>query len=376
MSESVLWHSNSYNAILVLRDDCSNFVDLAPVSAQRASDAAFHYIEWTSRYNTPAILCVDRGTHFVNQLFDRILERTPLGQILPTIASNKRTAGGIEIVNRKVRDTFRQILSEAQLPMEHWIHVIPLVRHYLNNLPRTTLAGHAPIELFQGRPRESPLSVWVEHDVALNKALGALNGQSPRIKELFQELASAIAFRTTQAVTSAEKNRDRRRTAENAKLPAAAFELFEIGDFVLRAVPADTPEGLTRDKSALRHFPMRVVDTVSDHVYLVEDLVTGGIREEHSQRLAPYATVSELILNPRLVKQIIHDRGLREIRAITAGRMILDKMHLCLEFGAANDADSEWWSAKKVRQQCSAAQLRRLCAHLPQDDPIVLALLR
>jgi hypothetical protein len=195
-----------FEAVLVLRDDATELVDLWPVSRQRAVDAAAGFIDWVSRYNRCDLLIVDGGSHFKNQLFDQIKKRVGIRNIVPALPNAHRTAGSIEIINKLVLNVLRSMLDELRWPTRKWIHLLPAVRHYLNNKPRTMLNGKAPVELALGIPREDPIGVLIDQDRTLDRALTALTWPETvqhDLRKLEMELTRARA----DAVNTAERMR-------------------------------------------------------------------------------------------------------------------------------------------------------------------------
>jgi hypothetical protein len=108
-----------YEAILVMRDDATELVDFWPVSSQCAVDAAAGFVEWVSRYNKADFLIVDCGSHFRNQLFDKIKEHVGMRNIVPTLPDAHRTAGSIEVMSKLVLNVLRSQLSELQWPVRN-----------------------------------------------------------------------------------------------------------------------------------------------------------------------------------------------------------------------------------------------------------------
>ncbi len=82
--------------------------------------------------------------------------------------------GGIEIVNKLVLNVLRSQLSELQWPTRHWPRLLAPLRHYLNNKRRPLLKNKAPIELALGIPREDPLSLVLDADAKLERAMKEL----------------------------------------------------------------------------------------------------------------------------------------------------------------------------------------------------------
>ena len=356
MVGSMPWNTE-FKWILVMRDDTSEYVELVPCRSCTALEAVNGYIQWISRFNTPDILCVDLGSHFVNQLFDLIVEKSILGAIVPTVASNKRTAGGIEVINRIVLRILRGMISHFKMDLFDWPVLIPVVRHYMNNLPRVTLGGAAPISLFQGRKREDPLEYIIKQDERLEKAL-VDNEWTPDIELQLVELQRALAHMHQVAVNVAEHRRAKRRFHENGDLDV---EDFEIGDYVLRSVPPSTSEDNSRPKLLLTHYPMQVVQVISPDVYVCQDLVTKSIRTVHGQYLTFYALPGTFVVDDRVIDQIKHAKKQRTVKSLLEFAYFgKDGYFRVLFEDGSGDDDAEWISASTALSQVKKKALSQM----------------
>jgi hypothetical protein len=355
-----------YEAILVLRDDATELVDFWPVSSQRAVDAAAGFVEWVSRYNKADFLIVDGGSHFKNQLFDKIKEHVGMRNIVPTLPNAHRTAGSIEIMNKLVLNVLRSLLSELHWPVREWPRLLAPLRHYLNNKPRQLLKDKAPIELALGIPREDPLSLVIDADAKLDRAMKALTWESAEgdLRELMVELARA----TADAVNVAERTRSEQRRRVN-KVDDDKFDVpadrFEVGDYILRSIPGDTAERILREKLLPTKVPMQVVMALSPSTYMCRDLATQRLRLLHGQHMQLYAGRGTIICDTRLVEQARHDRAPVEYSHFEDYAVLMDEAYLLARYvtdDSSSGFGSEWLSWSELKSRHSVKELKELFA--------------
>ena len=90
--------------------------------------------------------------------------------------------------------------------------------------------------------------------------------------------------------------------------------------------------------------PIRVINTVSPQVFVVEDLVSNNIHKIHSQRLRFYCDAS-LAVTHELVTKIKHDSGLFEVARLKEHRFSHWRWELLvqwLRFNTINLMDKQW----------------------------------
>ena len=354
-----------YEAILVMRDDATELVDFWPVSSQRAVDAAAGFVEWVSRYNKADFLVVDGGSHFRNQLFDKIKEHVGMRNIVPTLPDAHRTAGSIEVMNKLVLNVLRSQLSELQWPVRHWPRLLAPLRHYLNNKPRQLLKNKAPIELALGIPREDPLSLVIDADVKLERALKALTwtgSVADDLRKLEVELtrSRADAINVAERVRTEQRRRVDKVADDKFDVPA---HMFEVGDYILRSIPGDTAERHQREKLLPVKVPMQVVLALSPSTYVCRDLATRALRLLHGQHMQLYAGRGTVICDTRLVEQARHDRAPVGYSHFVDYAVLMDEPYLLAHYiykDQTSGFESEWISWREIKRRHSGKELKQL----------------
>ncbi len=97
-----------------------------------------------------------------------------------------------------------------QWPVRHWPRLLAPLRHYLNNKPRQLLKNKAPIELALGIPREDPLSLVIDADVKLERALKELTRTGSAADDL-RKLEVELTRSRADAINVAERVRTEQR---------------------------------------------------------------------------------------------------------------------------------------------------------------------
>jgi hypothetical protein len=202
----------------------------------------------------------------------------------------------------------RCLLSEFKLRPTEWPHVHRIVQSVLNNSPSPQRGNVAPITAFTGLPPDSPLLSVVAAGTPEPLTLSDIQArQAMNITELRATL-DAVHKRCSDAAAS------RRRHARDSQLVRKGVSPpnFDIGDFVLVA----QRDSQSVNKLSLRwRGPRRIVQIVSDHVCVVEDLESGHIMEVHNSRIRFFADDS-LNVTAALLEQIAHNESGYDVRAI------------------------------------------------------------
>ena len=126
-------------------------------------------------------------------------------------------------------------------------------------------------------------------------------------------------------------------TREKRKIGVATN--FDVGDYVLVARPLQA--GNREKLQAVWKGPMRVINTLSPHVFEVEDLVSNSIHKVHSQRLRFYSDAS-LEVTHELVTQIKHDGGLFEVERLKEHRFSQKRWELLVQWLGFESVDDTW----------------------------------
>ena len=275
-----------YKHVLVLMDDVSRFVWLEEAVSCSMEVAARSVLKWCASFGVPKAFTSDGGTHFTEQVMQMVSSR--LGVVHHFgVANVSWSHGTVERMNREVVRTFRAVLSERRRPPSEWPLALGAVQWALNSAYRERM-GTTPFQMMAGRPPATPMSVlagkdgdaWTveELDVSCEQMQSWVAGWVREQEDLRRDVVKRV-----------REQRERvREVSGRGYLP-----VFEVGDYVLVArvrKPGRVPK-LVQTWTG----PWRVVSGGSEHVRVVEDIVTGETKEVHVVRMRPYADSSLVV---------------------------------------------------------------------------------
>ena len=267
--------------LLVLKDDLSGYVELIECASATADEVCAALTDWFKRFGTVQTWVSDRGTHFKNQVVER-LRKALSAQHHLILAYCPWANGTVEVVNRLVLRCYKALLSELKLGIPQWPSVTPLVQAALNTMPADRLGGVEPLTAFTQLPATTPLTTifnprtkrevtvdWVHREQ--NEHVAAV---SAALDNMHHEYAGAVERKREQA-------RQRRANKRGVKMAN-----FAEGDFVLVGQVTSKANKL----AVTWRGPRRVVRALNDFTFEVEDLSAPfTVSTHHASRLKFYA---------------------------------------------------------------------------------------
>lgn len=278
--------------LLVLKDDFTNFVWLAPKKRATALGAAKTIAKWCSLFGVPEVFVSDQGSHFVNNAMKSVTEALELRHHL-TVAYAPWANGTVERVNSEVLRVMRALSSEWRVKIEDWPVLVPIVNAALNSSESGRLGGYTPQEAFTGRRSEHPLDAILKLQ-GEKRELRAERVDAAKVKNATRGLSEALED-IHRSIADHEAARGRRGRGSKWDRRAVQDVKFGVGDYVLVA----RLDSARRNKlQGVWKGPMRVVNTINDHVFEVEHLVTGAKFTAHAERLRFYSDKSLDVTTP------------------------------------------------------------------------------
>ena len=190
-------------------------------------------------------------------------------------------------MNREVVKTFRAVLSERRRPPSEWQLALGTVQWALISAYRERI-GTTPFQMTTGRPPATAMSVlagedgdaWTveELDVSCEQMQSWVAGWAREQEDLRCDVVRRVC----------EQRERVRELSGRGNLP-----VFEVGDYILVAQvrkPGCVPKVVQTWTG-----PWRVVPGGSEHVRVVEDIVTGETKEVKVERMRPYADSSLVV---------------------------------------------------------------------------------
>jgi transposase InsO family protein len=294
--------AEGYTHILTVVDMFSKYVMLTPTKAADTASAANAILKWFANFGVATNFLSDRGSHFTSQLFASLTGTLGIEHHF-TCAWAPQSHGLVERQNREVLYHLRTISSEARLTVKDWPTLVPLVQGIMNATPSKLLDGHPPITVHCGLPASNPLSSVFLPDAADFTYTRPLPSSVHRHVERLRDTILDLHSRIGAAPQPERRGR-----------PGEQPINWTVGDFCLVSSQHGAP---TRDKTQSPwHGPYRVVAAINDHVFKVEDLVTGATKDVHAMHLKYYSDKT-LTVTPQLLKFAAHACQGHIVTAIT-----------------------------------------------------------
>jgi hypothetical protein len=321
--------------LLLFKDDLSSYLWLVPAKSADEKRTVDALVEWFAAFGVVSIWVSDRGSHFKNRVIDGV-RKALRTQHHFTTAYSPWANGTVERACREILRAVRALLSEFKLGPRDWPAVAPIVQAALNSAPSPQRGDISPLTAFTGIPTASTLLSIVEPRTFTVLELSEVKLQQ---RLAVDELRSSVEMIHKAAHESAERRRAAVAARRKSKSGMETATL-DIGDYVLVA-KRDLHSG---DKLTLRwRGPHRVVGTISDHVYDVEDFLTGKITPVHASRLRLYSDAA-LEVSAELLDHIAHNNSGFDIQALRNLRYDPETKSNCVEksWHGFDEAENTW----------------------------------
>jgi hypothetical protein len=317
--------------LLVIKDGFCGYTYLAPCKAADTEGAVEGLLHWFSWFGVADVWISDQGTHFRNTVMSALQRRLRVKHHFVTPGCAWAN-GSIERANREALRVYRTLLSEAQLPPERWRELTPVVQATLNATPsQERLGGHSPFEVMLGSPPRHPLDAVLGVDFGIDET-----EEEIELSAVAREHCAALSAALEAMVPDIEAGRARRHQQNMRGKEANKSPDFEIGDYVLE---------LARGRRHKLQFkwlgPRRVVDTVNEYVFVVENLITLERTVAHASRLKRYAD-RDLLVTPDLRDQIIYDEKGLCVESLVGWRTTASGLQLRVRWLGFEPADATW----------------------------------
>jgi transposase InsO family protein len=347
--------------LLVLVDLYARYVDLVPCAEANAANVVRALLRWFAQFGVCTQWQTDGGSHFVNSVLSQLRGLLKCDHHITTPYAPWAN-GAVERQNAQVLTALRALCAEACIEESAWPDLVPLVQANINHSASSALGGYAPVTVMTGLPATNPLSV-----VFLPDACDFVDvSPSMEAVRVHVESAHTAMVARYQHVAGVHERLRRPRPGE---VPVD----FGVGDYVVVVRQRDANK---RDKlRPVFSGPCRVVDTKSDWVFIVEDLVTLQRHELHASHIRRFAD-SLLHISPQLTAWAAHSGRGYVIAAITGHRLVPLPPALHVQWDGFPVEDSTWEPLSSLLQDAPAtvreyvrtvqdaterAQLLRLC---------------
>jgi len=278
MGHDGLDEDEGFKYILVMLDDMSNWVWLEPAGACNARTTAQHLMAWCKTLGAPEVLVSDTASHFKNHLMAELEKSMGIARKF-AVANSPWSNGTCERMMREVVRTLKAMLQEERRSARDWVDLVPAVQWALNTAYRERY-GSTPYHVMFGRAPKTFLSTLAS-SASGDWQVNVLD--APALRRHVRGVVDAQVALHKEVLTKVQANRERQRaTASKGTLPN-----FAVGDYVL--VARVRRSGSTPKLLMTWTGPWRVVSAEQPHVYGVQNIVSGDVREVHVTRIRFYA---------------------------------------------------------------------------------------
>ena len=318
--------------LLVIKDGFCGYTYLAPCKAADTECAVEGLLHWFSWFGVASVWISDQGTHFRNTVMTALQRRLKVKHHFVTPGCAWAN-GSVERANREALRVYRTLLAEAQLPYQRWRELTPVVQATLNATPsQGRLGGHSPFEVMLGSPPSHPLDAILGIDFGIDESEADVE-MSVQARE---HCSAGLSAALEAMVPDIDAGRARRHQQNTQGTEGNKGPDFEIGDYVLVLAKG------RRHKLQLKWLgPRRVVDTVNDYVFVVEDMVTMERRVAHAARMKRYAD-RDLLMTPDLRDQIVYDEKGLCVESLVGWRTTASGLQLRVRWLGFEPADATW----------------------------------
>jgi len=262
-----------------MMDDLSNFTWMEPTGACTARLTAHHLLNWCKTLGVPDVWVSDTATHFKNTIMAELEQALGVERRF-TVANSPWSNGTCERMMREIVRTLKAVLQERRGSVRDWVDLVPAVQWALNTAYRARY-GSTPYHVMFGRAPQTCFATLASssRDDAWN--VDVLNADA--LKQHVRLIEEAQTELHKEVLAKVESNRAKQRNAASrGRLPN-----FAVGDYVPAARVRKS--GLTPKLVATWTGPWRVVSAENQHVFSVQNIISGEVRDVHVARLRFYS---------------------------------------------------------------------------------------
>ncbi|XP_052567398.1 uncharacterized protein LOC128093728 [Culex pipiens pallens] len=155
--------NNGNNCGLVIQDDLTRFLIVAPMENQESTTVARNFVEnFVCKFGAPKEVVTDRGTNFVSKLLQHTCKILHIKKIV-TSAYHPQ-ANLVERSNRELKIYLRNFIGKDP---QCWDELIPYFMFEYNTTENSS-TGYSPYELLYGRKATIPSTIYKINDSDLN----------------------------------------------------------------------------------------------------------------------------------------------------------------------------------------------------------------
>jgi len=279
----------------------SQYVLLIPCTGPTAKEAVRGIVEWIKIFGAPRIIYSDMGSHFTAKLMQSLERQLGIDHIY-SVPHESYTNGSVERANGIAIKNLSTLTNEFGLTFDQYEEILPLANIAMNSRQIPSLNGKSPLELMTAITPKKPLEDLI-HPTKVFEDQAHARPTPEVLTRLCSELHAALTTDRMKARQVLEDSRAAARTRWDQRHRAGALHL-QIGDAVTYVIVSrPRPSKL----SPVWLGPARVTAIgPGNHLYTIEDIVSGETRLAHISRLR-YHCDSTLSITPKLKDFIKHN---------------------------------------------------------------------
>ena len=217
-----------YMYVLMIVDRLSRLVMFVPAGKATAVLAARSLLRWAAQHGLPRWLISDGGSHFHNQIFEKLAELMGIQHHI-TLAYCPWSNGSVEVCGRDLVWTLRVLTSEFRVMIDEWDLILPLVEFTTNHRERPVLGDRSALEVMTGSKPASTTNLAVWAGVKIKDAREFV-ARRDRVEQHCARLDHALS-RLHEQVRDLEELRLRKKALKAAGRQPG--QKFQVGDYVM-----------------------------------------------------------------------------------------------------------------------------------------------
>ena len=274
---------DGFRYVLTIIDHFSRFVKFYPLKNRNASMIADKLSQYIAGFGVPITLMMDNAAEFSGQEMRRWAQTYGV-ELLFTTPYHPQANGLIERMHRTLKTVMAQLCKGYPL---RWPAYLVKCQRLMNTAVHAS-TGVSPYEAFYARPPARAVTAQLL-DVPVE------SGDIDQLRRVIRD-ASVIAQRRYRAVAN------RKRKLEKVPVGSLVWVLSE-----------KTIQGTCAKLNPKWRGPYRVVESIRDGLtYVLEDPFTGKCVQRAAEKVKPYVSRSEVILEPE--EELVSDTEEEEDR--------------------------------------------------------------
>ena len=346
LGESILYEGQIFNYVLIIKCSFTGYLRIYPCITCDSLAAARGLADWYTTYGSWNWLISDNGTHFKNDVIEKLCRLLKTKQHFPA-PYTPHSVGAIESVNRRFLTVLRCLMGEDRATSGRWIEYIQIIEKALTERPDRTRGGLSAKELFLGISTKSEVALAVHQDsnrLALVRDYSALTN-SETYQLHFTQLAHDLAEKRALA-TSVWHARRKERMSKQLERHGVLPSNFDLNDFVLVAHIAK--DDRLHKLQANWKGPFRIIRIINPFVYEVEDLrnypVKGKQTIHHAIRLRFYAHENEIDVTSDFKSHVEYSISMFSVSQILGHRLTDNGYEFFIKWLGLNHTENTWHS--------------------------------